>query len=374
MRKLLSATALVLVTTSTGCVFRPHRPAPVDLAAVWTTSTGHPAHAAFADQRINPEAPEEIWNVGAGRGLNATPVAAGSLILAATTNRIIMALSQETGERYWEHRKRGPLSVPPVVDGDMLFVATSDVKARIYGLRVRDGRKVWEKKYPAVAVPMLIHEGQLVLATEGGTIYALATDDGRELWATRLRGQPTAAPVIVGDRILVATAQDSLFALSADQGEVVARIGLGGQASAVPAVEGERIYVPLQNGEMVALAGLDLDEEWRVQTDGPILAPPAVDSERNVYLLDRTGVVWTVSPMGQNRRLAELGSTATGSLTLTQNALLVGLLDGRLIALDRHSGETLWTRVMGDSMVSPMIVKDGFIFVPLRRGRVVKLR
>lgn len=44
------------------------------------------------------------------------------------------------------------------------------------------------------------------------------------------------------------------------------------------------------------------------------------------------------------------------------------------MAVDRHTGTVLWTVDLGDSVWAPAVVQDGSIFVPLRRGKVVKLR
>jgi outer membrane protein assembly factor BamB len=93
-----------------------------------------------------------------------------------------------------------------------------------------------------------------------------------------------------------------------------------------------------------------------------------------VYTLARSGQVWSVSSDGQPKQLADLRSAATGALTVTANAVLVGLLDGRLVALSLPDGEELWTLDMGDSVQMPPAVQDGNIYVPLRRGRIVKLR
>ena len=59
---------------------------------------------------------------------------------------------------------------------------------------------------------------------------------------------------------------------------------------------------------------------------------------------------------------------------MTENAILVGLLDGRVVALRRDDGAELWSVNLGDSVNTPPVVQDGAIYVPLRRGRVAKLQ
>ncbi len=331
------------------------------------------ARNAFERERVTTSNPEIAWTKDAGRGLASPPVVSGQVVLAVTTNRMVMAFSAETGDLYWQHRKHGAFEVPPVVEDDRLYVTTGDLEGRAYGLRIRDGRETWEETVPGTAVPQATDGTLLFVASEVGRAFALRLSDGERVWETST-GSAAAAPIVVGDRLIVATTGDSLLALDVETGRVDARVALPASVSAPPALAGRSLVLPLRSGELLALDASELEERWRVGLDGPVLAAPAIASTGEVFVLDRTASVWVVGADGTPRRLVNLGGAARGSLTLVENALLVGLLDGRFMAVDRQMGRVLWTVDLGDSVWAPAVVQDGSIFVPLRRGAVVKIR
>jgi outer membrane protein assembly factor BamB len=221
---------------------------------------------------------------------------------------------------------------------------------------------------------MILAGDRLLLATEPGSIVALRVRDGEELWSVNL-GAPTAAgPVVMDGRLLVSSIRDTLYTVDLDDGTLDLRRPLSGRVSAAPAVRGSMVYLPMQSGHILALEGGDLEERWRTPVGGPVLAAPVVADDGTIYALSRDGTVWGISEDGEGRRLADLGSAATGALTVTRNTILVGLLDGRVVALAREGGSELWTMQFGDSVTTPPLVQDGAIYVSLRRGRVVKIR
>lgn len=364
--------ALVGVVVLTGC-FRANRDAPVDPETVWPAYLDESTRSPFEDEEVSASPPEELWKADPHRGFAVSPAISGRALISVSTNRMVQGLSMEDGEIFWEHRKNGPLTVPPLIADRRIFIATSDVEGVVYGVRLRDGRERWERDQPGVAVPMVADGGRIVLANVAGQVRALSMEDGHTLWRTRV-GQVASGPVIAGDRIVVATDDGALVALDRTGGGVVGRTELPGQASAPPAHRNGILYIPLHGGDLVAVRASDLSELWRTRAGSTVLAAPAVSEDGRIYLLDRSGGVWVVSPEGDLRRLASLDGVARRSLTLTRNALLVGLLDGTFAAVDRESGDVLWTLKLGDSIYTPAVVHEGAIYVPLRRGELVKLR
>lgn len=363
-----------LVVAAGGCsMLRSQSDAPVEPGAVWTDHMGGAERAPFAEEPAPVETPEILWISDTGRGLTSSPVLSGEVLLAATTGRSVIALSADSGDRYWDRGQDGPLRTAPVVDSERIYVTTGGVRGSVHALRRVDGEEVWSRNHAGVESPLLLDGERLYLASRGGYLSALQTDDGRSLWSVFV-GHGATAPVLAGDHVIVGTSRDSILAVGAESGEILDRRGLGAQVSAPPAVRDGMLYLPLQSGELVAMRADDLEEAWRVRADGPILAAPAVARDGSIYLLDRTGAVFVVSPAGVSTRLAAADGAATGSLALAENAILVGLLDGTLVAFGRGDGERLWSFPLGDAIHTPVLVRDGTVYVPLRRGKVVKLQ
>ncbi|MBI4539657.1 MAG: PQQ-binding-like beta-propeller repeat protein [Gemmatimonadetes bacterium] len=369
------------------------RPAPVEPTTVWPMYLGELTRSPYEDETAPADTPQEVWRTEVGRGLRAPPVVTGPVVLVGTTNRIVTAVSAETGEIFWEHRLGGALTVPPLVDSDRIFVALDAEDGAVYALRLRDGRAIWKRNMPAVRRAPLLSEDVLYVGTETGRFLALAADDGEVVWDVELGVGSASTPVAWGGHLLVATGRDSLIALEAGDGRVRERIALPGEVSAPPALVGDTLVVPFHRGELLALelspadsgrrggvngsrrAAAQPRELWRARLGAPILAAPVAAGDGRVYALGRDGTVWAVARRnGEATRLTSLGSAATMSLALVGRTLLVGLLDGRLVAVDAGTGETRWSVRFGESVSAPVAVYSGDVFVPLLRGSIVKLR
>ena len=68
-----------------------------------------------------------------------------------------------------------------------------------------------------------------------------------------------------------------------------------------------------------------------------------------------------------------LGGGARASLTLARNGLVVGLLDGTLARVN-FDGAVAWSIKLDGSIFAPAAIADGALYVPLQRGRIVKVR
>lgn len=390
----LCAAALMFVLVGAGCT-RPIRPAPVEPSTVWPTVLGEATRNGYEGEAVADEQPVDVWRTEVGRGLRAAPVVTGPVVLLATTNRMVTALSAETGEIFWEQRLSGTLTVQPLVDGDRIFVATATEDAEVYALRLRDGRTLWKRKLPQVREAPLLLENVLYVGTQTGRVLALEVEEkGALRWEARLGASTASTPVAWNGHIAVGTGRDSLVFLDARDGRGRERVALPGEVSAPPALVGDTLILPFYSGELLALelvavveparpgdggrrngSGAGRGELWRVRLGAPILAAPVAAEDGKVYVLTRDGEIWAVARgAGDATHLASLGGVATASLVLAGRTLVAGLLDGRLVAVDRGTGATRWSVRFEDSVHAPVAVHSGAIFVPLLRGTVVKLR
>ena len=371
---LLWLLAFLWVAASCGPPPRPVPVEPQELGPGWPMPLGNAKRSPHAGE----EAPEEgvaiVWERRVGRGLLAPLVPEGSLLLATAASGRVSALSTTDGRPYWDRRIDRALGNGLTRRGDTLFVASEWRQGRVFALELRRGRRIWaERAGPAPFAPLLLGDTAYV-ATADGQVVALRTENGRSFWRTRLNGAAVTPVIPHGDGLLVATASDTLYVLARGTGEIVRRKALPGTVSAPPALIGDTIYLPFHTGELAALRLPTLDKVWRAPFGAPILAAPVAAPDGSLFVLTRSAEVWHVPPGGRaGERLASLDGAARGSLTLARNGLLVGRLDGTLFLL-RHDGRIIWQERFDDAIAAPVTVQDGAIYVPLLRGRIVKLR
>lgn len=354
---------------------RPIRPVPIDPGArhAWPTVLGNVQRSGFIDE-LPPDEVEEAWRAEVGRGLVTPLLVDDDVVIASSGNRMIATLSTETGDQYWERRLDGALTGGAIRRGAVVYVPAEGRDGRLHALELRKGGRQWSQDLGSIQFPPSLVGDTLYVGTESGELVAVSTDQGSVLWRVRLSGAAAATPVPWRESILLPTRADTLFLVNRGTGMVDRKLALPGRVSAAPALAGDTLYVPLFTGDLLALRLPDLEELWRGPFDEPILAAPIVAPDRSVYLLTRNADVWRVPPGGRaGEKLASLGGAARGSLTLAGDRLLVGRLDGALFQL-RTDGTTVWRYDLEDSIVAPVTVRDGAIYVPLLRGTIVKLR
>jgi outer membrane protein assembly factor BamB len=133
---------------------------------------------------------------------------------------------------------------------------------------------------------------------------------------------------------------------------------------------GDTLVLAMHDGTVVGVAAGTLEQRFEVKLDAPLLAAP-LRLGSALYVLSSNAVVWRIAD-GNARRLVELEGAARASFAQVDNRLVVGLLDGRLIALDTE-GRKLWEQQLPRSVVAPAIASGSALFVTMINGEVWKL-
>ena len=78
-------------------------------------------------------------------------------------------------------------------------------------------------------------------------------------------------------------------------------------------------------------------------------------------------------PGGKGTQVTKLPGSATTSFTLARDRYIVGMVDGTLTTTTLD-GRVVSQHRFNDSVVAPVVVQGGALYVPLLRGRIVKMR
>jgi len=347
-----------------GCLAAPR---PVPLTDLPEPERPTPAAA--------PAAPVEAWRTDVGNGLEYGITVRGPVILATTTDRMLVAHAAEDGRRFWGRRYGSPLVGAPVPVGAHVYFGTGYRDRKIHAVELELGRAGWERRTGEARTPVTVGPHDLYVGMEDGRVLALPLEDGSVRWERRLPGKAVWAPMHYGDQVLVATYHDTLYTMDAASGQVRGRLPLPGTPSAPPLLAADTLYVPLHPGVLAAvvLSGAQPALAWRATLTDPVLAAPVRASGGGLLLLDRSARLWTVDAAGTARRLAELGGAATGSLAAAAQGAVVGRLDGALFLVGAD-GVVRWRLELGDAIVSPATVRTDGLYIPLLHGEVVKFR
>jgi outer membrane protein assembly factor BamB len=160
----------------------------------------------------------------------------------------------------------------PIADtnssGRVIYVAS--YAGGVFALDASNGGRVWANDR-ATGVTQLVlwqqpaHEPRdgvgppiparkLLLASSGTTgLWALATDDGREVWRRALPDGGVSAPVPIAGAVMVTTTRYGVFLFSPIDGGVIDGLDLSNGVTMIPAVYGRRAYVMSNTGVLLAI-------------------------------------------------------------------------------------------------------------------------
>ncbi len=319
-------------------------------------------------------------------------VADGAVYVAH--GRTVAALDTDHGHEEWSHEYYSGgsdaftlLKTPVAVDGTV-FLSGSHTESRttdshLMAVSGEDGTVRWRSSLNGhggdITVPT-VADGRVFAGDRDG-LRAFAAATGSELWDTP-QGEAVYGPLSVADGVLYAESRTevsrnrtpSLVAYDTTDGSKLWYVPLRGEGRAQTGctIADDHVYATDMAGFLYSLTGPTSAVEWVVNTEerddyypegSPLFGNSMVyvpDSGGTLRALNRqTGeTVWTFAPGGR-----ETGYGLTlGDGTLYYGYGERGEGDWRLYALDATTGEVQWQSGMSNGAGQP-VLHDGTVYV-----------
>jgi outer membrane protein assembly factor BamB len=378
-------------------------------AFAWPQFQGGPSHPGTADGPPPPYRQSWAFPVApVGQQGASTPVVAAEEAIVVGP-AAVYGIDLSTGQERWTLvRAEGPSTTPAVASvkgtGVLLFIegsSSSDTKLR--AVELADRTPAWPSPF---ALGEQSHSGVTVaggtafVGDDAGHVYAVDLATGEETWSVLLNdgvqgpltvadgtvytipqgrlaigagatptGTPTPSPSPSG-QVIGEENRLSLVALSASSGEPswVVPLPVGTFFTSLPVAVDDSVYVAVSdgafNGELLAMDAADGAVRWvhrglRAvwQTSSATVAGGAV------YAADGRGGVWKLDPADGGRlfdfQFNEL--VRRSSPVVVGGTALVGLGDGRLVAVDASSGHEVWESRTGPGLVGGIAVAGDLV-------------
>lgn len=317
---------------------------------------------------------EERWKLTRTEGASTTPAAAnvkGTSVLlftegASSSDAKLRAVELANRKPAWRSSfALGEESHTGVtVAGDTAFVG--DDAGHVFAVDLATGKERWS---------VLLNDGvQGPLTVAGGTVYAVPQG--------RLAIGPAATPTVTpapspspspSGSVIGEPNRVSLVALSASSGDAawVAPLPIGTFFTSLPVAAGDSVYVAVSdgalNGELIAVKAADGAVRWVHRGVGPVWqtsSPTAAGGP--VYVADGRGGVWKFDPVA-GRRLFDFQFNEfirrSSPVVVGGTAVLVGLGDGRLVAVDASTGHEVWESERGPGLVGGIAVGGDLVLI-----------
>lgn len=159
----------------------------------------------------------------------------------------VISYNPLTGETLWQAEGATTECVTSTVtDGKLVFSSGGYPRNHLAAYRAdKDGEIAWETNDRVYVPSLLIKDGYLFGVMDNGIAACWSTEDGEVQWKSRLSGQFTSSPVMVGDKIYATNETGTTFIYTADPAsfELLAQNELGSAVFATTAFSrGEFFY------------------------------------------------------------------------------------------------------------------------------------
>jgi len=352
----------------------------------WAEWQGDPAHTGA--RSTGPEPPyRQAWRFAASDDVVSAPVFAGDAIVAVG-RKAVYGIDPSTGDVSWTIDREGGAVAAPAVGrsgGTSLLYVDQPPKggqASLVAVDMSTRKERWRASLDATSRSGVTVAGTTAfLGDEDGHVYAVRVADGTIEWTASVPGGVSAAPTISGGTVVVSVRDTDaqrprIIAFDASTGSrrwSYAPPSSGGSPSNAAAGGGlvyagfpDRAVRALDDSGAVDWSSLSLSLFSPVA--GPAVASASGGSDA-VYASDVAGGVYRLdAASGERSWDYQLNALVVrGSPVVVGDRVLLGLGDGRLVALDAASGHLVWQSVASPGLIGAIAV-SGDLVVAVKGG------
>ena len=271
-------------------------------------------------------------------GTYSTPLVIGNLVYVSGIDGFVYALDKETGTLTGEGWKRpeNPFEEPEPLVAGLAYDPTHDIilspseDGFLYAYTAKNGDQFFEP-FPtggSIWSTPAVDNGVAYFGSHDHNVYAVALDDGKEVWRYETGGVVAGKPLVFDGKVIAGSFDKTLYALSAKTGNLLWT------------VEGDNWF-------------------WAgAVTDGKTIFAPNMDG--NIYAIDRNGnLLWK----------HQVGSPIVSSPVMVSRGLVVAAKDGNLILLNTSTDNlglqrTLFNQKLGeDEIKAPLVAVGDSVYV-----------
>ncbi|MEZ6046659.1 MAG: PQQ-binding-like beta-propeller repeat protein [Planctomycetaceae bacterium] len=281
-----------------------------------------------------PDELEELWKIEVPDGVVATVAIVGDYVYLPALNGTLSCLNLSDGSEVWSYRSiesEDPdefapgFRAAPRVTESMVYIG--DEEGHLHAIDRKTGKSVWKKTTnDEISGCVALYQDKLIVGSYDSSLYCLESSTGDEVWNFQTGDRINCSPSISENFTFVAGCDHHLRVIDIEAGKEKTDIPLGTYLIASPALWGDQLYVGTQNGDVVSV-------NWRTSE-----------------------ITWRYAAPSKKMPIH-------ASAAVTESHVFVGGHDKLLHAIDRKSGEGLWTfPTRAGIESSPVVVGDRVFF------------
>jgi outer membrane protein assembly factor BamB len=254
-------------------------------------------------------------------------------------------------------------------------------------------QRIWADKIGGEAPKLRLGLGvaasdaRVFVANHNGIVDAFALDTGKRVWSHSLKAPLSGGPSAAFGLVIVGTSKGEVIALSEADGKPVWRVRVNAEILAGPAIGTDTVVVRTVDGKLHGLSATDGNENWVVDqqvprlslrgTSTPLLsgdlAISGFDNGRLLAVNRRNGTTVWDTAVGQSHGSTELARLIDVDAPVVGDGedIFAVSFQGRLTHLSRDTGQVMWTR--DTSSYRGLAIDDSSVYVSTSEGNVVGL-
>jgi outer membrane protein assembly factor BamB len=302
--------------------------------------------------------PSLHWKAAIKKPIVSSPVVKDNLIYFGGLDSTFYAVDLITGKNVWLFRTKGEIRSTAALADNLILLNGGD--GVLYALDAKTGKVAWtfqgtpEKKYDFADYHQsspVVHGAQVFLGSGSGKFYAVGLSTHQETWSFQAGDAIHSTAAIDQGNIFFGSFDGYVYSLKLKDGSlhwkfktVGQRYFPKGEVQGSPAVFGGLVFIGSRDFNVYAIDQAKGYCHWnRYLPRGWGLANTIKDSVLYLGTADERTFFAIDPASGKERWSKKMELLVFGSNAYTQNIVYVGTTMGRIHALDRKTGKSIWT-------------------------------
>jgi hypothetical protein len=177
-----------------------------------------------------------------------------------------------------------------VPGGDWPMLAHDPARSGATATEIRPPfERKWYRLFPEeglmAGVQPVIADGKVFVGTMRGTLHAMDSDTGTDVWVYRAEGAILHTCAVAGGQVVFGDSSGKIYAVNASAGKLAWSVRTGSAVWNAPLIHRGIAFVGSRDGNLYAIDMEAGTIKWKGATGGPLLSSPALDTKKGrVYV------------------------------------------------------------------------------------------
>ncbi len=239
----------------------------------------------------------------------------------------------------------------------------------------------WLKVSESLTAPAEVFGSWAILPLRDGRLIKVETKTGKQLWESRLSRFIAAKPTLSGNVLLAYTVDQKLYAIDFQTGQSLWVYDTGSatnlllRAGVGPVVSGSEVFIGTTEGDVRSVSLNSGKENWKLEPGREDFRFKDIVGEigtgnHQIYVARYDGLVFGVDTLHKpSDVLWKENFPSVTSSAYRDGTLVIGCINGDLIALQASTGRQIWKVNIGPT-IKTITMGEKTIFVGGSQGRV----